>query len=85
MGAAVAGEPRGTLMQTKGTRRKRRQRRCLPTLTQRRTATEDGRRRDRDGGEILSMVATVFLATFGDNGGVDGLRLGAAMPTTASG
>uniref|UniRef100_A0A0E0Q6T2 Uncharacterized protein n=1 Tax=Oryza rufipogon TaxID=4529 RepID=A0A0E0Q6T2_ORYRU len=47
-------------MQTEGTGRKSVRRRSLPTLTRRRMATEDGRRRDRDGDEVLSTAATTF-------------------------
>nr|AAV31302.1 hypothetical protein [Oryza sativa Japonica Group]AAV32110.1 hypothetical protein [Oryza sativa Japonica Group] len=46
---------------------------------------EDGWRRDRDDGEVRVNNSDGFLVTSGGNRGVYGLRLGAAMPTTASG
>jgi hypothetical protein len=46
----------------------------------------DGRRLDRDDGEVLINDGDGFLATSGSNGGVDGVLLAAANPmeTTAT-
>ena len=84
MGAAIAGEPRHN--NANGGHREKEEATAMLTNTYEAMNDEgDGRRRDRDGGEVRVNNGEGFPATSGGNRGVDGIRLGAAMPTTASG
>ena len=84
MGAMVAGKPWHN--NANGGHREEEEATAMLTNTYAAMNGEgDGRRRDRDNGEVWVNNGNGFPAMSGGNRRVYGLRLGAAMPTTASG